>query len=528
MVPGRSFTLDFIRQALLRRRWWIAAPLVVASAAGAALAVTLPNTYLSQTVILVVPQRVPETYVRSTVTLPIEGRLRSITEQILSRTRLERIILEFNLYPEQRKVKVMEDIVEMMRKSIGLVLGKEQSFTLTFTYHEATTAAKVTDRLASLFIDENLRDRETQAEGTSQFLEGQLEEARRRLIDHEKKLEEYRKRYAGQLPSQLPSNLQGIQTTQTEIQSLIAATNRLTDRKITVERQIADSENAPPVAVPTPAQAAGATADPTAVGGGSAAQQLDTANRNLRSLEARGFTSQHPDVIRIKATIKDLEERVAAEAASVAAVKPVAAPVSPQAAAARNRLEAWRTEIANIDRQIAANEQQEKRLRDKIAEFQARVEAVPTRESELTELTRDYATLQGSYTSLLAKREDSQLAANLERRQGGEQFKVLDRARVPEKPASPNRPLIGGAGAGLGLVLGLVLGALRELKDSSLRTEEDVLQGLDLPVLAMIPTVVTTIDRSRLRRRTRTLVLTTAGLCTLLIAVGVFVWKIRF
>ncbi len=528
MIPGRAFSLDFLRQALKRRRWWIAVPFAVLTLGGLALALKLPNAYLSQTVILVVPQRVPETYVRSTVTLPIEGRLRSITEQILSRTRLERIILEFDLYPEERKVHVMEDVVERMRKAIGLVLGKEQSFTLTFTYHEATTAAKVTDRLASLFIDENLRDRETQAEGTSEFLEGQLEEARRRLIEHEKKLEEYRKRYAGQLPSQLPSNLQGIQTTQAEIQSIIEGTNRLTDRKIAVERQIADAENAPPAVMPMPQQATGTTPDPTAVGGGSAAQQLDTANRNLRGLEARGFTAQHPDVIRIKATIKDLEERVAAETAAVQTVKPAPVAVSPQAQAARNRLESWRTELVTIDRQIAANGAQEKRLRDKIAEYQVRVEAVPTRESELTELTRDYDTLQGSYKSLLAKREDSQLAANLERRQGGEQFKVLDAARVPEKPASPNRPVIAGAGAGIGLVLGLVLGALRELKDSSLRTEEDVLQGLDLPVLAIVPTVVTVTDRTRLRRRTRALLWTTAGLGTLIAAVGVFVWKIHF
>jgi len=527
VVPGRALTLAFIRQALKRRRWWIAIPFVVLSAAGGALALKLPNTYLSQTVILVVPQRVPESYVRSTVTLPIEGRLRSITEQILSRTRLERIILEFNLYPEQRKVRVMEDVVQMMRDAIGLVLGKEQSFTLIFTYGEAATAAKVADRLASLFIDENLRDRETQAEGTSQFIEGQLEEARRRLIEKEKALEEYRKRYAGQLPTQLPSNLQSIQNTQAQINSLVDGTNRLRDRRIAVEHQIADAENAPVVVAPVLAPAVGATPDPTAVGGGTAAQQLETASRNLRTLEQRGLTAEHPDMVRTRRTIRDLEQQVATEAASAATTRPPV-PVTPTAIAARARLGAWRTEITSIDRQIASNEQSERRLQEKIADYQARIEAVPTRESELTELTRDYATLQASYTSLLTKREDSQLAANLERRQGGEQFKVLDAARVPEKAASPNRPLIAGGAAAFGLVLGLLLGGLREFTDGTLRTEEDVLQGLDLPVLAFVPTVVTVFDRTRLRRRTRALLLTTVALCTLLVTAGVFVWKTRF
>jgi polysaccharide chain length determinant protein (PEP-CTERM system associated) len=527
VVPGRALSLDFIRQALKRRFWWIATPFVLLSAAGSGLALKLPNTYRSQTVILVIPQRVPETYVRSTVTLPLEGRLRSITEQILSRTRLERIIQEFNLYQEERKVRLMEDVVQKMSDSVTLTLGKEQSFTLTFTYGDAAMAAKVADRLASLFIDENLRDRETQAEGTSQFLEGQLEEARRRLIEHEKKLEEYRKRYAGQLPTQLPSNLQNIQTTQTQINSLIEATNRLRDRRIAVERQIADAENTPAPVAPVAPVTAGTTPDPTAVGGGTTAQQLETANRNLRAMEARGLTPQHPDVVRIKRTIKDLEEQVATEAASAAATKPPV-PVTASAIAARARLDALKTELANTDRQIASNEQTERRLQDKIADYQARIEAVPTRESELTELTRDYDTLQASYKSLLAKREDSQLAANLERRQGGQQFKVLDAARIPEKAASPNRPLIAGGAAFVGLVLGLALGGLREFRDGSLRTEEDVLQGLELPVLAFVPTVVTVFDRARLRRRTRTLIVTTVALCTLLVTVGVFVWKTRF
>lgn len=526
MIPGRTITLDFVRRALQRRGWWIVTPFVLLAAGGTMLAWSMPNVYQSQTVILVVPQRVPESYVRSTVTVPIEGRLRSISEQILSRTRLERIILEFNLYQEERKTHVMEDVVARMRNVIGLQLGKEQSFTLTFTYYDAATAAKVTDRLASLFIDENLRDREVQAEGTSQFLETQLEEARRRLIEKEKALEEYRKRYTGQLPSQLPTNLQVIQTTQQQIQSLIDGNNRLRDRRIVLQRQIDEIENAPPAAPPMVPTPAGTAADPTAVGGGSAAQQLEVANRNLRSMQSRGLTAEHPDVIRMTRSIKELEGRVAAEAAATTPRAPVLA--TPADIAARARVDAYKGEVAAGDRQIAVNDQEERRLRQKIVEYQARVEAVPTRESELTELTRDYGTLQESYRALAAKREDSQLAANLERRQAGEQFKVLDGARVPEKPVSPNRPAIAGSAAVFGLVLGLVLGGVREISDRSLRTEEDVLQGLSLPVLALVPTVMTTIDRTRARRRTYAVVVATLAVCTVLVTVGVLVWKSRF
>lgn len=528
MVPGRSITVDYVLRALKRRRWWIIVPFVVVTALGCSLALYLPNTFASQTVILVVPQRVPESYVKSTVTVPIENRLRSMQEQILSRTRLERIILEFNLYPEMRKTRVMEDVIGKMVDSIGLNIGKEQSFTLSFAYTDAQTAAKVTDRLASLFIDENLRDREVQAVGTSEFLEAELEEARRRLVEHEKKLKEYRERYAGQLPSQLQSNLQVIQTTQLQVQSLEDASNRYRDQRLTVERQIADVENSlgNPAPLPAAQPAAGnASADPAALGAGTPAQQLELANRNLRALEARGLTGEHPDVIRAKRVIRDLEARVAADTS--AAAKTVV-PVSPQDVAARNRLNALRTQLETIDRQIATNERDVQALRQKLNTYQARVEAVPGRETELTDLNRDYSALQASYQSLLAKREDSQIAANLERRQAGEQFKVLDAARVPEKPLKPNRPLLFGGALVFGLVLGIALGGAREVVDASFRSEDDVLKALELPVLALVPMVVTSAESTQRRRRSRVVWTTGIAVCSVLAGIAVFLWKSRF
>jgi uncharacterized protein involved in exopolysaccharide biosynthesis len=202
--------------------------------------------------------------------------------------------------------------------------------------------------------------------------------------------------------------------------------------------------------------------------------------------------------------------------------------VTPQEQAARNRLNALRTQLETIDRQIASNVRDAQMLRDKLNTYQARVEAVPGRETELTDLNRDYATLQASYQSLLAKREDSQIAANLERRQAGEQFKVLDAARVPEKPLKPNRPLLCGGALILGLALGIGLGGVREFADSSLRTEDDVLRGLELPVLALVPLVVTTVETVKLRRRARILWTTSLALCTTLAGLGLFLWKSRF
>jgi polysaccharide chain length determinant protein (PEP-CTERM system associated) len=471
----------------------------------------------------VIPQRVPETYVRSTVTSRIEDRLRTISQQILSRTRLERIINDFKLYPVESKTKLMEEIVEQMRLQVGIELVKGDSFKLTFVYDDPEVAAKVTERLASLFIDENLRDRETQADSTSQFLEAQLTDARRRLVEQEKRLEQYRKQHSGTLPSQMPSNLQAIQTTQQQIQSLNEATNRYRDRRNVVQRLIAENEgvvNAAALAPPLPEPAGQAT-----VQTGTTAQQLEAARRSLQALQLR-LRSEHPDVQRQLRQIKELEDKAAAEAAANPPTEPAPRPVpaNPALLAAQNRIAEFQAELKNIDQQVAKNEAEEVRLRDVVSAYQARLESLPTRESELTELTRDYATLQESYRTLLAKREDSTIAANLERRQIGEQFRIIDPARTPERPYSPNRLLIDLIGLVLGLAIGLGGAVALEVFDSTIRSEEEVGGEFNLATLAVVPLVLTA-GQARARRR-RAAAAAAMGCVVMAVSLGFVVWKL--
>src|SRR5687768_12061357 len=183
----------------------------------------------------------------------IEERLPAITDQILSRSRLEQIIQQLELYPAERERQVMEDVVQKMRLDIGTSAARQtggarrdvNSFRISYVSDNAEKARKVTERLASLYIEQNLKDRENQADSTSQFLTTQLDEAKQRLIEQEKKLEAYRKSHAGQLPSQLQSNLQAIQTASLQVQQLNEATNRAQERRLLVERQIADTESMP-------------------------------------------------------------------------------------------------------------------------------------------------------------------------------------------------------------------------------------------------------------------------------------------
>jgi polysaccharide chain length determinant protein (PEP-CTERM system associated) len=522
VIPGKRYNPEDVLEIAWRRKWLIVLPFVVVATATAIQSRLTPNRYRSETVILVVPQRIPENYVRSTVTSRIEDRLQSIGQQILSRTYLEKIILDFNLYAEARKAGVMENIVDAMRQNdIKVEPVKGDAFRISYVSGDPQKAMQVTDRLASLFIDANRRDREVLADGTNQFLENQLEESRRRLAEHEKKVEEYKRRYSGELPTQVESNLQLIQNTQLQVQALIESIDRDRDRRLVLERSIADLTAADP-RVERPAQAAAAPGAPPVL------DELATARRSLRELELR-LTAEHPDVVRAKRQVRDLE----AKAATVSMPAP-APPPAPSAAAAaapvatdparQGRVRNLQAEIDNLDRQIAAREAEEKRLRGVISTYQARVEAAPTRESDLIELTRDYTTLQQVYTSLLTKREDSKVAANLERRQAGEQFRILDPARVPERPFSPNRMRMNIMGAFAGLALGLGLAALLEYRDTTLRTDDDVVTSIGLPVLAMIPMMVTSVEERR-RIRNRWIMVATAA-AAMVTFTAALIWKV--
>src|ERR1051325_2739281 len=471
MIPGKTYTYDDYLRILWRRKWLIILPFLLTSIGTYLVVKRLPNLYRSETTILVVPQRVPDSYVRSTVTAPIEDRLRSISEQILSRSRLQKIITDYGLYIVERANEPMEDVVERMRKTIAVETVKGDAFIVSYTCADAHVAQIVTQRLASEVIEENLRDRVVLAEGTSEFLETQLEDARQRLIDHEKKLEAYRRQYDGELPSQLEANLQITHNAETQLQALMDSISRDRDQKLLQERLLADLQM--PDAAPAPSAAA--RIDP-----------LETARANLAELQLR-LTPNHPDVMRAKRTVRELEEK-RADASSQPGPPADGAPrTSSTATPQSNRVKELRLAVENLSQAIAQKQVEQRRLTDVIATAQRRIAAVPTRQSELSDLMRDYETLQKTYTSLLTRREDSKIAAELERRQVGEQFRILDPAREPEKPISPKRAQLDALGAIAGLLLGFGLTGLLEYLDSSLKTEDDVVQALMLPVLALIP-----------------------------------------
>ena len=499
MIPGKQYSLETMCQVARRRKWLILIPAVGLAITAGLVVYFLPNVYRSETLIMVVPQRVPESYVKSTVTARIEDRLQAISQQILSRTKLEQIISDFDLYRRDRDDgELMEDIVEKMRtRDIGIGVVKGDAFRLSFQSDDPRIAMRVTERLGSLFIDESYRDREVLAQSTSEFLSTQLDEARRQLVDVETRLQEYQRTFNGELPSQLAANLQGQHNAELALQQLGESLNRDRERRISFERAVADVIEAPD---PPPAKESGTPASDMAQ---TIQDELKTAQQNLIAVEMK-LKPDHPDVRRLRRTVEELRTRVEAQRLDgVIASRPSNTVVMDYDK--RKRLIDAKAELDNLDREIQAKLAEENRLRGVVAMYQARIEATPVRETELAALTRDYDTLEQTYRTLLQKKEESEISANLEKRQIGETFRILDPARVPEKPVSPQRPqlyLIAILGA---IAIGIGLAATAEYLDRTLRSEADVRAALNLMVLATVPNMKDAASVSRRRRRRLTL-----------------------
>lgn len=531
MVPGRRYSIRYILR-LLRRRWIVLLmPVIVIGGLAVLLARALPDVFYSQGTIVIVRQTIPESYVRTTVTVPIAERVQRTNQRIRSAATLSAIITEFNLYPNVRDTIPAEALHVWMARNIRIELVSPDTAVVGYSGYDQATVRQVAARLVDLFIEDIQRDRETLAENTSQFLDVELERTRQRLVEQEGRVQQFRQQYAGELPGQVPANLQILQGVQGQLQAVVEDLRQDRQRRAQLQQMIEDARAAaaPPADVapepdPDPEAASAPTtedppadptadADPVAIPPGPARQRLAVAKVMLAQM-LKKYTPEYPDVVRMRQAIEQLERTVAAS--------PPPAPPAKTPVLTSGRLPLVESELVRVDARIAEREALERRLRDAGTTYQARIEAVPGRESEWVALTRDYQTIQQSYTSLLAKKEEATLAANLERQSIGEQARVAAAPVHPSRPVSPNRPGVVIMGFMLGLGLGLAAIALLEVTDSKLRSEQEVLTALRLPVLALFPRIVTTEVRKRKRR---TLMIGASALIIIAIGAALLRWQ---
>lgn len=521
MLPGKKYTPEDIVWIAWSRKWFIVVPAVVISIGTFLWARSLPDRYQSSATVLVIGQQVPKDLIRPTVTDSVEDRLRAISQEILSRTKLERIIDEFGLYKKERGDRIMEDIIEQMRSrdlaiNIPRTRGDTTSFSVSFIAEKPRLAMQVADRLASLFVKANTENRELQAGSTSQFLDAQLEQARQAMKAQDDKIAAFRMQHSGRLPEQLQSNIQMVMTTQAQIETNMEAAGKARDRVTQLENKIADLE-----ALANAVSAAGA-AGPQGVES-PIAKQLE-AKRAERSEQLLTKKEDHPDIRKIDREISALEAKAETEAQN--------APVSPVGTlpslrqADQDKLIAWRDELRETKADLDRRAKEDTKLRQQLTQYSARMESTPGIESEFTDLMRNYGTQREQYEELLKKRDSSKLAENLERQQIGEKFSVIDSARMPERPIWPDRTRYNLMGLFGGLAFGVALAALLEYRDTTLKSDDDIVTSLALPVLAVIPAMTNVVERAQQRRRTRMMVVATSIASVLLVAAAV-AWKYR-
>lgn len=468
--------------AMLRRRWLL---ITVLTAIGVSLAYgiakILPAKYTSQALVSVQAPIVSPNVVGAGDLIDISQRLESLQQDLLSRTRLEPIIRQLGLFPEEVSSHPMDELVDRLQKDIdvspvqsmpGTHADSLPGFYVNVTMENPRTAQQVCSAITSMFIGESLRIQNQRTVQTTDFLSQQLADAKTALDDQDSKLAAFKLQYLGTLPDDAQTNLSLLNGMNTQLDSATQSLARAQQDKSFAESLLAQQREA--------WQDSQSGHDPVTL-----EQQLAALQTNLVSLRSR-YTDDYPDVIKAKADIAALQKQIAessresADSDAPKTKKPVVEPAS---------ITQLRAEILSDEQIIADDTHTQEKLKKQIEVYEGRVQTSPLVEQKYKELTRGYQTALDNYNDLLRRRETSVISGNVAQQQQGEQFKVLDAANLPGSPSFPNPLKFSLGGLGGGLILGLGLAFLLEMKDTSIRNERDVEFALRLPVLAMIPAI---------------------------------------
>jgi len=479
MNPMGEFDPSQILSSLYRRKGIIIAIFLVVSCLGAYLASILPEVYKSSTLISVTPQRVPGAMVSSTITMDLGERMQSIIQEILSRTQLEKIIQEFNIFPGGNKGAILEERVEALRKKIKVEFRRNNIFEMSFESESPEKAKQVAGRLASLFIEQNLQLREQQAMGTKSFINAEAERLRKDLEEQELVVNQYKAANRFELPEQLDSNLRSLEQLRRELESSSQRLAALQERKGILQKQLVESD------ILGADLLGGGLFGSTSDSGAGATQnvQLQLKKKELDSLLQR-YSSKHPDVARLEKEIKTIEADAKSATPAKTAEPGKTSNVNPMK-------QVLQTQISDIDSEIQSLRGQHDGVRKQIGALQGRVDNAPVRAIELAKVSRGYEITLRKYQDLLAKSLESELSENMEKKQKGEQFQIVDPANFPLKPIRPNRPMVVLFGLLAGLAGGIGLAFLWDNLDTSFKRSEELAGFIDIPVLATIPTLVT-------------------------------------
>lgn len=467
----------------VRRKWLILSFVILGIVIGGTLAWLKVDMYRSETVILIEQQKIPEKYVSSVVGGSTADRVSTMTQQVLSRTSLLKIIEEFHLYSDEIQARGYEGVIEGLRTNIKIETkgsgGQIEAFNISFAHRDPKVAMKVTARLASQYIDENIKIREQFIEGAMEFLDQELISAKEALDQKEKALSEYRMKYVGELPAQLEANFRTLDRLQLEKTRIQESMNSINTRLDLLEKTILDYEANPGLVAKSQGSLLSGKTDPLS-------QRLHELNRELAKLSSE-YKESYPDIISLKKQIKDAEQELASRPMVRGGVQ--APPSDPYLAELLNTKKELNSQLPALKSQLADVSKNMKNL-------EKRLEGTPHHEQALLALERDYDNIQRHYQRLHENRINARISENLDKRQKGERFRILDPANLPTKPEGKPRELIAAAGFIIGTGLGFGLAFLLDLLWPTFRRSEEAEISLGLATLATIPSFKMAYGRS--------------------------------
>lgn len=472
----RQMSADEYLTALLRRRGLLLVAAILGAGAGFLLSVVIPAQYTSHTMVLVEEPVVPDSYVKPVVSEDVNQRLASMQGEILSRTRLQELVVQFNPYKKDLGRVSMELMIERLRKSIkvaplnpmpGTSSHELPGFTVDVTLGEPRLAQQICNEVSSMFRNQNIHQRQKQTEDTTEFLAKQLEEAKAKLDEEDARLAAFQGRHIGALPEDEKTNVTLLSGMTTQLEAATQGLNQARQQKTFLESML----NQQLAALRT-------TSDSKSV-----EQQRSELKSQLAVLQ-RSYTDKHPSVIKLKTAIAQLEKQIEAAPSKHQSAAEEQKPATP--VAETPEIQQYRAQLRQAELSISQKAKEQEDLQRQIRVVQGRIELSPAIQQEFKSLTRDYQTALNFYNDLLKRRNESQMATALENGQQSEKFQVIDPPSLPERPSFPNRQLFSLGGLCAGLAIGVGIVHLSEARDRSIRTKLDVEAYLGVPTLAVI------------------------------------------
>ena len=493
MIENRELTMDDYLAMVRRRLKVILIPALLAPLAGFMVSYAFPPRYTSQSLVLVEGQRVPDEYVKAVITSDFTQRIATLQQQVLSVNRLRPVVDRLGISKPEEQSKLIADIQTNLTvtpvitdmsaaASAGLAYRNKKrpsanteplpGFNVNYTDSNPKRAQQICNEMTSLILEENLRTRADVAQGTTDFLTRQVQDAKRALDEQDAKLAAFKRQYMGQLPGDADNNVRILMSLNSQLDASTQTLTRAQQDKAYTESMLAQ-------------QLAAWKSSQSSTNPQTLQQQLDALQSQLLQLQAR-YTGDHPDVIKTKADIAEVQKKLNQVNAAAANATDTS---DKNSAAEPPEIRQLRLQVHQYQDVIQQATSDQKRLQSQINLYQSRTAMSPGIEEQYKLITRDYDNAQNFYRDLLAKKSSSELATSMENQQQGEQMRILNPAALPDSPSFPNRPLFAGGGAGAGLALGIMIAIWLELRDKSIRTEKDAAAAMDLPLLVSVPWV---------------------------------------